>query len=342
MASIVARGGKFQAFVRRAGHPTACRTFATKRAAERWAREFEAALEQTPEAGTRTLGDAIRAYLASDAGERLNGYERGVLDWWDARLGRRRLVELRRGDFYAARDALRGADGQRLAPATLNRRVSMVSAALSHAARLDWIAANPARIRRLREDNLIEHHVDPDDLERLLAACRKSREPALAPMVLSAVVSGARAGELQRLTWRDVDLEQGIAGLLRTKSGRRRPIAIRGPALEELRHMHAAHAAAGGAPEARVFAHADGRAPFDYGRAWRAARAEARLPALRFHDLRHLAASTLAEAGTSTRELMAYLGHSSPATTARYAHLVDRHIAQLGDVLAERLLGGAH
>ncbi len=337
MASIVARSGKFQAFVRRAGHPTMCRTFASKRAAERWAREIESALEDGVDVSTCTLADAIDAYLTTESGDRLNGYERGVLEWWRARLGNRRLQELKRGEFYGARDAMRGVDGRQLAPATKNRRLSLIAAALTHANRLDWITHNPARIGRLTEDNLVERHVSTEELAALLRACRASYEPWLYPMVLVAMSSGARAGELQRLVWRDIDLEEGIAGLLKTKSGRRRPIPIRGPALEELVRVRRDHWAE---DDQHVFRHADGRAPFDYGRAWRLARAAAGVPDLRFHDLRHLAASTLAQAGVSTRELMAFLGHSNPATTARYAHLVDRHIVQLGDVLAEKLLGG--
>ena len=339
MASIVARAGKFQAFVRRTGHQTICRTFASKRAAERWARDLEQQLQDGVDVSTRTLADAIDTYVTTESGERLNGYERGVLDWWASRLGKRRLQELKRADFYEARDAMRRVDGLALAPATKNRRISLVAAVLSHTMRLDWLTHNPARIGRLTENNLVERPVTQAEIEALLRACRSSNEPSLYPLVLTAICSGARAGELQRLVWRDVDLEAGVAGLLKTKSGRRRPIPIRGPALEELRRMRGSIDDEIAAARA-VFVHADETAPFDYARAWRAARAAAGLHDLRFHDLRHLAASTLAESGVSTRELMAFLGHSNPATTARYAHLVDRHIVQLGDVLAKKLLGG--
>ena len=337
MASIVARAGKYQAFVRRSGIPTMCRTVDSKRAAQRWAREIEEQLADGTDVSTRTLSQAIETYLTTEAGDKLDGSERGVLLWWQLRLGTKRLQELRRGDFYAARDALRSSRGRALRPATRNRRVALVSAVISHAMRLDWITHNPARLGRLTEDNLVERPVTAQEIDALLAACRLSFEPWLYPMVLVAMTSGARAGELQRLVWRDIDLEAGVAGLLTTKSGKRRPIPIRGPALEELVRMRLDN---GGEPGDHVFRHADGRAPFEYGRAWRSARAVAGLRDLRFHDLRHLAASTLAEAGTSTRELMAFLGHSNPSTTARYAHLVDRHIVALGDVLAMKLLGG--
>ena len=339
MASVRELRGKFQAQVRLAGRPAVYRTFPSKRAAERWARDTEEQLRGGSESVTLTLEDAIDAYLATDAGERLSGYETEVLMWWSQRIGTKRLSELKRADFYAARDDMRAVGGGALRPGTKNRRVSLVAAVLTHAMRLDWITYNPARIPRLYEDNLVERPVTREELQALLASCRASPEPHLYPMVMVAICSGARAGELKRLVWRDVDLEVGVAGLLKTKSKRRRPIPIRGPALEELRRIRA-ELDDETAPGTHCFRHRNGTAPFDYAKSWRAARAAVGLGDLRFHDLRHLAASTLAEAGTSTRELMAFLGHSNPATTARYAHLVDRHIVQLGDVLAERLLGG--
>jgi integrase len=338
MSTIVARRGKYQAQVRLARRPAMFRTFPTKRAAERWAREVEAQLAIGADAATVTLAQAIETYLATAAGRKLDGHEVRILTWWSRRLGRKRLSELRRADFYAARDAMRGVRGNDLEPATRNRRVALVAAALTHAMRLDWITHNPARIERLTEDNLVERLLTPAEIERLLRACRGSTEPSLYPMVLVAMSSGARAGELKRLVWRDVDLEAGVAGLLKTKSGRRRPIPIRGAALDELRRIRRS-VDDETAPGQHVFVARNGRVPFDYSRAWHAARAATGLLDVRFHDLRHLVASTLAEHGTSTRELMALLGHSNPSTTARYAHLVDRHIVQLGDVLAERLLG---
>lgn len=339
MPSYSEKRGKIRARVRVAGHPPQSRTFARRREAAAWARDIETKLRAGDDLDSRTVSDAIAVYRETEAGQKLDGYERRVLAWWDERLGRRRVQELKRAEFYQARDALRSSRGRPLRPATRNRRVALIAAVLTHAMRLDWITHNPARLPRLAEDNLVERPVTPRELEQLLAACRASPEPRLYAMVICAMCSGARAGELKRLVWRDIDLEAGVAGLLKTKSGRRRPIPIRGSALEELRRIRSS-VPDDDAPGRHVFTHADGSGPFEYGRAWREARARAGLRDLRFHDLRHLAASTLAEAGTSTRELMAFLGHSNPSTTARYAHLVDRHIVQLGDVLAEKLLGG--
>ena len=47
---------------------------------------------------------------------------------------------------------------------------------------------------------------------------------------------------------------------------------------------------------------------------------------LTFHGLRHFAATRLAEAGATQRELMAQLGHASPAMTMRYMHSTESHL----------------
>jgi integrase len=88
-----------------------------------------------------------------------------------------------------------------------------------------------------------------------------------------------------------------------------------------------------------VFKNKTGFTPFYYRKAWQDVVAAAKLEDFRFHDLRHLAASHLAMAGASQRELMEVLGHKSAQMTKRYSHFFDQHVADLGDRLTERLFG---
>lgn len=329
MAWIHERAGRWQAVVRRRGRPTRCRSFDSEDDAKQWADRLERRLVRS---GV-TLAEAIDAY-SSDPDRNLSSYASGVLAWWRQALGHRALGTLRRSDFVATRDKLRKLPGREglLARATVNWRVSAIAAVLTYAMARDWITSNPARIPKLAENNGRERLLNDEERARLLAVCRTSSEPALVGFVLTAMLSGARAGELQRLTWGDVDLERGVARLLKTKSGKRRPIPIRGPALELLRIQGDGKDVA-----AHVFCHADGRAPFAYRHAWERARRAAGLCDVRFHDLRHLAASHLAMAGASQRELQEILGHASSAMTTRYSHLLDSHLGDLGDRLANRL-----
>jgi integrase len=69
--------------------------------------------------------------------------------------------------------------------------------------------------------------------------------------------------------------------------------------------------------------------------AWREILAEAKLGDLHVHDLRHWHASLLASMGLSLPIIGALLGHSSPATTGRYAHLLDEALRQAAHRVGE-------
>lgn len=337
MATVRPYAGGYRAEVRRKDQPRLSRQFRKKTDAEAWAKRIEREIDagRRMDDAKRTLGHAITEYLKSPAGEALGKYERNTLEWWRQQLGRRRLVDLKRGDFMTARDKIRGIHGQVLAPATINRRLAQIAAVLTWAMDRDWISVNVARIRRLAENNQRERLLDAKERTRLLDACQRSPEPDLYPLVLCAMVSGGRAGELTRLTWADVDLEKGIGRLAKTKTGIRRPIPLKGRALTELRAL--AERRADAEASDLVFRHADGTAPFAYGKAWRAARAAAGLLDLHFHDLRHLTASELAMDGASTRELQHLLGHANAQMTARYSHFIEERTGELGERLVARL-----
>ena len=70
-------------------------------------------------------------------------------------------------------------------------------------------------------------------------------------------------------------------------------------------------------------------------KAWADILAEAKISDLRVHDLRHWHASLLASMGLSLPIIGALLGHSSPSTTARYAHLLDEALRQATDRVGE-------
>lgn len=332
MPTFQERNGRIRAIVRRARRKAQTRTFGTRKEAERWARGVERRLT----AGKQTLAEAIDTYI-SDPDRELSKYHRKVLDWWRTELGARHLAQLRRGDFVEARDKLRrmlGRRGERLAPATVNWRMAAISAVLTAALEREWIPANPARMERLPEKNGRERLLDADERARLLEACQASDEPCLYPLVVTAMLTGARAGELRRLIWRDVDLDDGRARLWKTKNGGRRSVPVRGRALDLLKAL-----GEGKSPDAPVFVDRHGRGPFEYAESWTRARALARVTDVRFHDLRHLAASELAMAGATLRELQEVLGHSSAAMTKRYTHFIETHFAGLGDRLNDRLFG---
>jgi integrase len=138
-------------------------------------------------------------------------------------------------------------------------------------------------------------------------------------VVVLALATGARRGELLGLRWRDVDLERGTILLDDTKNGESRSLPLTGYALEVMCQY---------AQRSRsdwVFPSQCGTKPADIRRGWENAVERAGLEDFTFHSLRHTAASYLAMNGASLAEIAEVLGHKSLQVTKRYAHLSQDH-----------------
>ena len=321
MATIRKRGKRWQAQVRINGR-AASRSFDTKREAVNWSRDCESDLFKKASSGL-TLSAAVDRYRA----EVEHDQDRATkLAYWVVLLGDVPLEDLRKRDFVEGRNRL--ALERDLKPASINRYMAAISAVLTRAVE-DWfvIESNPARIRALREDNARDRLLTPTELTSLIRACEASDDGCILAFVLMALGSGCRAGELVQLRWRDVDLSRGLAVLRHTKNGDIRAIPVQGYALECLKGMR-------GIGNAFVFRNPTGKTPYDYHRPWDKVRKAAGISNVRFHDLRHHAASTLAMKGKSLGEIGALLGHRSPAMTQRYAHYLTEHTIALGEFLA--------
>lgn len=149
-----------------------------------------------------------------------------------------------------------------------------------------------------------------DEARRLLGACRE-RNHGLYDLVLMALSTGMRRGELIGLQWTDIDFDRGVIKLEVTKSGRRREIPFNGQLrlVLEARRQHTGHV------------HNHGRWD-SFRHQWERAVEAAKLDQpLRFHDLRHTFASWAVQAGRPLLEIKEILGHQSLVMTMRYAHL---------------------
>lgn len=147
---------------------------------------------------------------------------------------------------------------------------------------------------------------------RLRDACKASGAPLLDPMVVLAVETAMRLGELLNLTWGHLDLTARVATLPETKNGESRRVPLSTRAVEVLRGIPR-HLS-----DARVFwrwSRAD-----SFENAWRRAVGKAGIADLRFHDLRHEATSRLFERGFNMMEVAAITGHKTLQMLKRYTH----------------------
>jgi integrase len=301
-------------------------------------------------AGHLTMAQVFELYLQAYDGRDSTRYWR--VEWWASRIGHVTLAELTDDHVhvelerlaqqprrcYAGRDVdgrpvFRGRGGT-LAPSTLNRYGAALAAVATwcikrRVAPQGW--QHPCRsIERRPENNLKTRFLDDDECRRLLEACRASKWPRLRLLVLMALTTGARRGELCTLTWAHVDLEGGTATLPRTKNGRPRVLPLVPAVVEELRRFKA-----GGSTLVFRSTKAPDRVHAFEGR-FREALKAAAIRGVTFHTLRHSAASMLARNGATLYEVGEVLGHRQMQTTMRYAHLAVGHKA----ALVNRVMGG--
>jgi integrase len=299
--------------------------------------------------GSMTIATLIDAYMASYAGQDSSRLQR--LTFWRIKLGDLRLLDLtddhvffaleelaqRRGRYWAGLDAdgntIFKAKATPMAPATVNRYAAALGAVLTWSikkrlAPRGW--DNPCkRIERKVEDNEIVRFLSDAERIALLTACKASRWPKLYLLVLLALTTGARRGELERMRWHDMDFDRGTCTVRLTKNGDPKVLPLVPAVVQELR----AHEAA---PNALVFAST--RRPdvaFNNVAVWKRALKEAGVRGFRFHDLRHSCASYLAQSGATLLEIGEVLGHRQLSVTKRYSHLTIKNKADL----VNRVLG---
>lgn len=206
--------------------------------------------------------------------------------------------------------------GERLSDASINRYISALGSCFKALRRLRLLPrgfANPILgVGRLSENVGRTLHVTVDDVRRLVAACRVSRNAKLAALVSMGCTTGWRLSTLQALRWDDIDLAAGLADTSRTKNGTPHRAVLLEWVLAELKRIRPIHPA----PGEPVFGSGDFR------KAWTTALRRADLPCTwTFHHCRHIAASVLAQSGASVITIMQALNHKSPNMAMRYSHL---------------------
>ncbi|MGF7159195.1 integrase [Rhodoligotrophos appendicifer] len=143
------------------------------------------------------------------------------------------------------------------------------------------------------------------------------------------IVTGCRLREILNLRWDEVDFGRGLLFLADSKTGRK-PVILNGAAIEILKGLDRVGD--------YVVAGQDPRKPRrDLKRPWDHIREAANLNDVRLHDLRHTHASIGASAGFGLQIVGKLLGHSSPLTTQRYAHLADDPVRRASEAIGRHL-----
>src|SRR5678815_4701144 len=239
-------------------------------------------------------------------------------------------------DEFRSRPLIKARGGER-APSTVNRELELLSKTFSLAIDQGLSISNPCRkVKRFREDNERNRYLSDQEEARLLSVLTGPRAE-LRPPVILAIHTGMRRGELLSLRWANVDFERGLIHVMnsqreQTKSGHSRSIPMNAIARRELLGLHRET----GHTEYVFFNDKTKKPRTDLKNGFGTACVIAGLDDFRFHDLRHTAATRLADAGTNTREIMAILGHRCIQTSARYTHATDEGLRRAVEALAQR------
>jgi integrase len=200
-----------------------------------------------------TLAELIDAFMASyTAADRSIG---GRLDFWRRSLGARPAAAISADDVADALDALMQGSGRTflgrdesgaprfkprgpIAGTTANRHLTSLGSVYKWARRRRLLPrgfVSPTRgVERFAAPNHRVRYLDDTERERLLAVCRVAAWSRLYLLVLMAISTGARRGELLSLKWRDIDLERKTASVATSKNGEPRVLALVAPVLAEI------------------------------------------------------------------------------------------------------------
>jgi integrase len=335
--------------VRLKGFPVQSATFARKTDAKEWAKQTEIEIKQgryfkTAEAKKHTVHKLITRYLedVKKKNSKRYGDVQGLLKWWDAEIGVYLLSDITKALIIEKRDKLLSTTSSPNVEKRTSSTVNRYMTALGHVFTMavnewEWIHDHPMRkISKLPEPRGRVRYLDDTERANLLKACQELEGSYLYLLVVLALSTGARHGELINLRWQNVDLQRKVIILHDTKNKERRVLPLVHHAFELMQQ----HNKVKWIGSNLVFpSPLNMTKPWNSRSTWLAALKKANINNFRFHDLRHSAASYLAMNGASLAEIAEVLGHKTLSMVKRYAHLSEAHTAKVVQRMNEKIFG---
>lgn len=314
MATIRKRGDRWQVIVKRKGYPLQSSTFDLKQDAEKWGRQQERLLDagqwqDTTQTRQTTLGDLLGRYLSEvtstkrgrvPEASRIRAFQRSPL----AKCSIAALT----GQMVAS---WRDTRQKKVSPGTVSRELCLLGHVLNVASR-EWgivLQSNPVSlVRRPPQPAPRDRVLNALQRASLLASCGNCRNPWIKPVVVFALETATRRGEILSLTWMNVDLQRGTAKVDGKTGPRTVPLSPECLAMLQ------------GLPrslDGQVFPVTVNT----FKQAYERAVVKAGIVDFTFHDLRHDALTRLAKQGFNVLELRAISGHTTANMLQRYVSI---------------------
>ncbi|MBP9853519.1 MAG: site-specific integrase [Candidatus Omnitrophica bacterium] len=217
---------------------------------------------------------------------------------------------------------------EEVSSATVNRELATLKTMLSKAVAWGKLSSNPAQnVKFLKEPSGRLRFLEREEILKLLTNCNKHMKS----IVILALNTGMRKGEILGLKWRDIDIKRNIITILDTKNGEKREIymneQVKTALIRTPKH-----------PDSQfIFCKEDGKPRQDIRKSFFTALRKSGIKEFRFHDLRHTFASQLVMSGTDINTVRELLGHKDIRMTLRYSHLSPSYKQRAIDILGRKM-----
>lgn len=205
--------------------------------------------------------------------------------------------------------------GKKRSLATVNYHLSILSKIFSLAVDAELVDTNPcSRVRKFSLNNGRMRVLSGEEEVKLFSALGDNE--LVKQIVTVALHTGLRRGEIFNLKWFDVDFGRGLVQVRESKSGKKRIMPMNATVRTLLNGIKRKNEYVFPSPKT-------GGKLTDIKQSFRKALRDAGIGNFRFHDLRHTAATRMADAGADAFTLARILGHSDIRITHRYTHATD-------------------
>jgi len=209
---------------------------------------------------------------------------------------------------------------EKVAPATVNRELACLKHIYTKAIEWNYATVNPAKsVKFLKEPPGRLRYLSSDEAGRLLDAC----SGYLRSIVITALNTGMRKGEILSLRWADVDMKNRKVAVKKPKNNEIRVIPINQTLYQEL-----AKIAEQSDDREFVFTNKDGEPFGDIKKGFLSALKRAKIGDFHFHDLRHTFGSHLVMQGIDLKTVQQVMGHKDIKMTMRYSHLSPEYVQE--------------
>jgi len=216
-----------------------------------------------------------------------------------------------------------------VSPATVNRNLACLKSIFNKA--ITWekfTGNNPMKqIKLFKENNQRMRFLEQEEIAKLLV----NSKTYLRSIIVIALNTGMRRGEILGLKWRDVDIKRNVLYLHNTKNGEKREVPINEQVKTSLintrRNPNSEY----------IFCKKDGSPIGDIKKSFLTALRKSGIKDFHFHDLRHTFASQLVMSGIDLNTVRELLGHKSVQMTLRYSHLSPNYKSRAVDVLSKKM-----